>query len=117
MLIVSLIINFGLVAYCCTRVKPKLPPENATTKNTTKDYEIASMKNFENVYLNRNDSIYKQIWNEAFENQPQSAFLISCSYFYVTKDKRILKDIEVSTQQLESVYQRKFLIEGDKIEK
>jgi hypothetical protein len=106
---ISIFLNIVLFALYCYDITPiqsnisTIPAKNMDTM----DYEITSMKNFENVYFNKNDSLYKDLWNEAFENQPQSAFLISCSYFYATKDKRILKDIKVSIEQLESVYQRK----------
>lgn len=116
LLIISIFLNIGLSAIYYYKTK-SIQEKKCTipvSDMDTVDYEITSMKNFESVYFNRNDSLYKDLWNEAFENQPQSAFLISCSYFYVTKDKRILKDIEVSAQQLEDVYQRNFKIDNEK---
>ncbi len=73
-------------------------------------YEITSMKNFETVYFNKNDSIYKEIWGDAFENEPEKAFLICCTYYYVTKDTSVLKDIEISIEQLDQAYQSKIKI-------
>ncbi len=109
---ISFFLNIVLFALYYFKTKPiqqntsAIPAKNIDTP----DYEITSMKNFERVYFNRNDSLYKALWNEAFENEPEKAFLISCSYFYVTEDKRIKKDIEVSANQLETSYQRKFKI-------
>jgi hypothetical protein len=116
-LIVSVLLNIVLIAKYCFMVEPK--EENAFSNSINKhlDYEITSMNNFEEVYFSRNDSLYNELWGEAFENEPQRAFLISCSYFYVTKDKRILKDIELSAEQMEDVYQRKFKIDSGKVNK
>ena len=68
------------------------------------------MKNFETVFFGKNDSTYKDLWGEAFENEPEKAFLISCSYYYITKDSSILKDIGVSVEQIEQSYQRKMKV-------
>ncbi len=111
LLIISIVINIGLIAFYFLRTD-KVPQSNISANVSKKndsipDYEITSMKNFETVYFNRNDSIYKDVWGEAFENEPEKAFLISCSYYYVTKDTNILKDIVVSMEQLEQSYQRK----------
>ena len=115
LLIISIVANIGLIAFYFLMTN-KTPQPNILEKVSMKndsilDYEITSMKNFETVYFNRNDSIYKNLWGEAFENEPEKAFLISCSYYYVTKDTSILKDIGVSIEQLEQSYQRKMKLE------
>ncbi len=74
------------------------------------------MKNFKAVYLNKNDSLYKDLWSEAFENEPEQAFLIACSYYYVKKDTAILKDIKVSIEQLEHAYKRRIMIDYDSLQ-
>lgn len=109
LLIISILLNIGLFSlyYLKTEAIKTRTSEITTRDIDTTDYEITSMKNFESVYFDRNDTLYKDLWGEAFENQPQSAFLISSSYYYVTKDKRILEDIAVSISQLESMYPRK----------
>jgi hypothetical protein len=116
LLVISIAANFGLIAFCFLRT-PKTH-QSVVLSNVSKksdgipDYEITSMRNFETVYFNRNDSIYKNVWGEAFENEPEKAFLISCSYYFVTKDTSILKDIGVSVDQIEQSYQRKMKV-GD----
>lgn len=111
LLIISVVVNIGLIAFYFLRTNKTPQPNlsaNVFKKNDSiSDYEITSMKNFDAVYFNRKDSIYKNVWGEAFENEPEKAFLISCSYYYVTKDTNILKDIGVSIEQLEQAYQRK----------
>ena len=113
-LILSIGINIGLLIFCCfkTKIFKTKISTNPVSNIDTVSYDIESMRNFETVFISRNDSIYKSIWNEAFENEPEKAFLISCSYYYVTKDKRILKNIEMSILQLQDVYQRKFKIDS-----
>jgi hypothetical protein len=69
-------------------------------------FEISSPDNFESVFVHQNDSIYRRIWSEAFENHPETAFLISCSYYLVTKDSSILNDVEISESQLETMYNK-----------
>lgn len=111
LLIISIVVNIGLSIFCF--LGSNKTPQHITSSNMSKkndsipDYDITSMRNFESVYFNRNDSIYKDIWGKAFENEPEKSFLISCSYYYVTKDTSILKDILVSIEQLEQSYQRK----------
>jgi hypothetical protein len=75
------------------------------------DFEITSTDNFESVFIEKNDSVYGRIWNDAFQNQPEKAFLISCSYFLVTKNQNILKDIEISESQLETMYHKRILVD------
>ncbi len=73
-------------------------------------WNIGATNNFENVYFKRNDSIYKRLWYEAYENEPPSAFLISCTYYYVSRNDSVLNDIELSKTQLESIYHCKLFI-------
>jgi hypothetical protein len=109
LLIISIFLNIGLSVLYYFKTKPMQEKSSAIPVNNmdTVDYEITSMKNFEAVYFNRNDSLYKDLWSEAFENEPEKAFLIPCSYFYTTKDEKVLNDIKVSAEQLETAYQRK----------
>ena len=111
LLVLSVIVNIGLIIFCCIKHTHSQP--NLSAKKDTLSvwaYEITLRRNFETVYFNKNDNIYKDLWGRAFEDEPEQAFLISCSYFYVTKDKRVLKDIEVSAEQLEQAYQRELKI-------
>ena len=111
--VISILLNISLLAWGLLKIKQIQTNVSVIPANNmdTLEYEITSMKNFENVYFNRNDSLYKELWSEAFENEPEKAFLISCSYYYVTKNNKIKQDIEVSSEQLESVYQKKFIME------
>jgi len=112
LLILSVAINivFAVSYYGSDRkeLTPKSEAKPAALPVQARHFEITTRQNFEAVYFNSNDSIYKRCWNEAFENHPESAFLIACSYFYVTGNKWILDDIKVSAGQLEHAYQRKF---------
>lgn len=75
------------------------------------DFRISN--NFVNLYVNKNDSIYKQIWRSAYEDKPTDAFLISSTYYFVTKNKSILKDVEMSKSQVEEIYGKKIIISKD----
>lgn len=114
LLVISIVLNIGLIVFCFYMTNNESQSNISATvskkNDNIPDYEITSMKNFETVYFNKNDSIYKDIWGDAFENEPEKAFLISCSYYYVTKDTSILKNIEISIEQLEMSYQRKMKV-------
>lgn len=114
-LIASIALNIALGIFCVSRIKtPRSEPDTVSVhgEDPMPDYEITSKKNFEAVYFNRNDSLYKDLWGEAFENEPEKSFLIACSYYYVTKDTSIINDIETSAKQLEEggLYNRKLRI-------
>ena len=112
-LILSLIFNLAMLAFFWDDLKRHRDSDTRSKAEAyypEVDWEITSTKNFESVFIKKNDSIYKRLWNEAFENQPPSAFLISCTYFFVTKDTSVLNDIELSKEQLETMYNEKILV-------
>jgi hypothetical protein len=120
LLILSLLLNIGLAAFCVVKIKTSSSPSSDISidgKYPIPDYKITSKKNFKEVYFEQNDSLYKDLWNEAFENEPEEAFLISCSYFYVTKDTNVVEDIKTSVRQLEEkgLYNRELKILEDTI--
>ncbi len=107
-LIFSLLANIGLLIFCFYIKKdPELIPIDG--KNPMPDYEITSTDNFKKVFFDRNDSLYKDLWGEAFENEPEKAFLISCAYNYVTQDTSAIHDIKISADQLETMYHKGLL--------
>jgi hypothetical protein len=68
------------------------------------DYKISSNKNFQSVFILKNDSLYKWLWNKSFQEQPEDAFFLSAAYFYVTNDSMVIDDINLSINQLETIY-------------
>ncbi len=102
-LTISIAANLLLILILLTKpdTKSKVKPK---TRNI--DYSITSADNFEKVIIEKNDSVYKRIWNQAFENQPEMAFLISVAYFHSTKKELVIEDIEKSKSQLKKMYHR-----------
>ena len=120
LLLISFLVNIGLAIYCYSKFqnnsKTALPLNTKIRNGNIPDFEITSMKNFENVYYDMNDSIYKEMWGKAFENEPEKAFLISCSYYFIRRDTNILKDIKISVDQLDQAYQNNMKINFDSLE-
>lgn len=120
LLLISFLVNIGLAIYCYSifqnNSKTALPLNTKIRNGNIPDFEITSMKNFENVYYDMNDSIYKEMWGKAFENEPEKAFLISCSYYFIRRDTNILKDIKISVDQLDQAYQNNMKINFDSLE-
>lgn len=72
---------------------------------------VSQSQNFESLFINHSDSAYHRIWNHSFQNWPESAFLVACSYYYVTKRDTVLHDIAISKEQLEQMYHSRIVIE------
>jgi hypothetical protein len=107
-LFISIIFNIIIIGLYLYNQDLQSVENRVRIADTIIDYEITSSKNFEAVFIFKNDSIYNRLWSEAFENQPEKAFLISTSYFYVTGRKQALKNIETSKEQLETIYHKKW---------
>jgi hypothetical protein len=78
--------------------------DNVTPKISIIYKQLGFTTHFEDVYFNLNDSIYHEIWKEAYKEYPEDAFLISTSYYYVTKQNKALKDINTSMKKLQTMY-------------
>lgn len=48
--------------------------------------------------------MYKHIFSTSFENSPVQAYLLSCTYYTVTKDSTIKKDIEMIGSEIKEIY-------------
>lgn len=77
-------------------------PKDVGTLDENKDYSMAY--NFRKIFIERNDSVYKEVFSKSFEDLPEQAFLLSSTYFFLTKDSLVLKDMKVACSQLESIY-------------
>jgi len=116
----SIALNIFLLIFCLLKFRSSQGKSNSSAdvaQSRPVDYEISSNANFRTVYIKRNDSVYKRLWNEAFENQPEYAFLISCTYYYVTGNEIIKKDIELSKKQLEEIYHTQLLLNQSQFNK
>jgi hypothetical protein len=71
------------------------------------DYKISSNKNFHSVFILKNDSLYRRLWNKTFQEQPEDAFFLSAAYYYITNDSMVKDDIDMSLNQLETIYHNK----------
>jgi hypothetical protein len=71
-----------------------------------RDLYIKSYDNFDSVFFKRNDSLYRELWNEAMQDDPEQAFLMACSYFYLTKDNKIKFTVDNAYDQLKIIYHK-----------
>ncbi|HPT13796.1 MAG TPA: hypothetical protein PK796_03330 [Bacteroidales bacterium] len=115
LLILSIFLNlvFLVIIYFLRKedkvVKETKEPNKIEIQRQTEN-DVILRKNFESMFYKCNDSIYRNVWNSAFEEEPEMAFLISSTYYFVTKDDKILKDIETSNSQLKEIYYQKINI-------
>lgn len=70
----------------------------------TSPMHFSTPENFEALFVHHNDSVYRRVWGHSFQDWPESAFLVACSYYYVTKQDTLLHDNAVSKEQLEQIY-------------
>jgi hypothetical protein len=76
-----------------------------------RDFKIESPNNFKAVFFNFNDSVYDQIFTHTYENSSEEAFLISTAYHFVSKQQRVLKDIDASINALQETYRDTLRVE------
>jgi len=110
-LFASIIINVLMLSIVLIQnnlLKEKKAIKTLNDKEIKMDYDITSNENFEKIFFDNNDSLYSVQFNEAFENQPEMALLISCTYYFITKNEKVLDDINLSISQLKEIYVRKF---------
>ncbi|HEY0652123.1 MAG TPA: hypothetical protein VGD65_03305 [Chryseosolibacter sp.] len=101
-LIFSLLLNVGLTLLLLFGRQEKAPGKILANRN--KDYDITSFSNFKSVFIEKDDSVYLGLWNQAFQEEPEIAFLLSSSYYHTTKNRDLLKHIELSNSQLKTIY-------------
>jgi hypothetical protein len=110
LLYISLLLNF-LLAITLTVYHFKLKDHDAITEmnqaQSKNDYNTYSYKNFEAVFINKNDSVYHFLWFDQFLNTPEEAYVYSCAYYYTTGETKVLRDIYESRFQLEEIYHHK----------
>ena len=107
------VILFIVVLVQNSKLKRKSVLKEINNLQLSADNNVTSHLNFDSIFFQKNDTVYNKIWSQAFENTPEEAFLISCSYFLITKKSEVLDDIFVSGQQLEEMYHKKLAIQLD----
>jgi hypothetical protein len=101
--IISLIVNIILVSYFISTNKWKGEDGHTINQNIQKE-NLSVQYNFEKIFIEKNDSVYKRIFSLAFENNPVQAYLLSCTYYTVTKDTTIKKDIKMISTEIKAIY-------------
>lgn len=67
------------------------------------DNSPISDDNFRKIFIEKNDTLYRDIYNKAFENSSAEAYLIACGYYYVTRNKRAKEDIEQTYKEMKAL--------------
>ena len=99
---ISLVINIILVSYFIST--SKLKGDSHTKNQVIQDKDLSVQYNFKKIFIEKNDSVYKRIFSLAFENNPVQAYLLSCTYYTVTKDTTIKKDIKMIGTEIKAIY-------------
>lgn len=68
------------------------------------DKDLSSRYNFEKIFLEKNDSVYKIVYNKSFEDLPVQAYLLACTYYLLKKDSSSKKDIEMINSEIKAIY-------------
>lgn len=79
----------------------------AVQKKITKLNSIVkgiSIPDFERIFLEKNDSVYKTIFNLPFEEYPVQAYLLACTYYMLKKDNSARNDFRMMSAEIESIY-------------
>ena len=75
---------------------------NTSISSVSKDLSIHH--NFEKIFLEKNDSIYRMVYGKSFEELPVQAYLLACTYYLVKKDSSSKKDIQMISSEIKAIY-------------
>jgi hypothetical protein len=102
---------FSLVINLVLGVLLFKPSSSKTTKYSTgdtlaKEKDLSVRYNFEKIFLEKNDSVYREVFNKSFEDLPVQAYLLACTYYLLKKDTITKKDIEMISSEIKGIYGR-----------
>ena len=98
--VVSVAANFIFLFMLYKSTKSKVV--NTATSSVSKDLSIHH--DFEKIFLEKNDSIYRMIYGKSFEELPVQAYLLACTYYLVKKDSSSKKDIQMISSEIKAIY-------------
>lgn len=75
-----------------------------TGQEIPKNQNLTDTFNFKKIFLEKNDSVYKVVFNKSFEDYPVQAYLLACTYYLLKKDEITKKDIEMISSEIRSIY-------------
>jgi hypothetical protein len=102
-LVFSLVLNFVVIFYCAFLQKKINKYEQRSEIDNTHG-NLSIQHNFKKVFVEKSDSVYKIIFGTSFENNPVEAYLIASSYYLLTKNPAIKKDIMMVNTELQPIY-------------
>jgi len=69
------------------------------------DYlELFNKNNYQKIFIEKNDSTYREYFNRFFVNTPCQSFLLACTYYLLKNDKKNLDDLRSALREMEGVY-------------
>ncbi|HXT85208.1 MAG TPA: hypothetical protein VN704_12925 [Verrucomicrobiae bacterium] len=101
--IISLTINFVLAFFLIKNLNQKEIKLNHIDF-LSKNEDLSNPYNFKKIFIEKNDSIYKAVFNNSYKNLPVQAFLLSCTYYLIKKDNNQKKDIKIISSKLKRIY-------------
>lgn len=71
-----------------------------------KDLDVFNSGNniFKDIYLNKDYEKFDKNFNHMMQENPIGAYLLSNTFYNITKDKNVIEKIEMSESQLKSIY-------------
>lgn len=116
LLIISMIINLVLLSIwfnnqtVISECNKKILRKDSLIKVVYKQYD----NHFQEIFIEKNDSIYQEVFVSNFEHNPEFVFLLSNTYFFITHRKFIQNDIDASNAEIEGIYGKPIKIENNR---
>jgi len=100
---ISIVINFTLLFLLFIKFNNK---ENniKDIPKLSQNEDLSNRYNFEKIFLEKNDSVYKNVFNRSFEDFPVQAYLLACTYYMIKKDTSIKQDIVMISSEIKGIY-------------
>lgn len=103
-LYVSLALNLILAYVIFTNAKTATKNKLALDYKPSLNIDLSDKYNFQKIFIEKNDSVYRSVYNKSFEDNPVNAFLLACSYYVITNDTIHKKDVIMANTELEAIF-------------
>ena len=100
----SILLNIVLIILLVKHSTNKTNNINTYPVEFKKENDLTNKFYFEKIFIEKNDSVYKMVYNRSFEDLPVQAYLLACTYYLIKKDSSSKKDIEMISSEIKAIY-------------
>lgn len=103
-LIMSIIMNiyWGITFYYSK--KDKIENFSYLDQKSPDCLELFNKTNYQKIFIEKNDSTYREYFNRFFVNTPGQSFLLACTFYLLSNDKKIKRDIQAVLSEMKGMY-------------